>query len=356
MKRRTTLLQVDPRDPALEAITQAAAVIRAGRLVAFPTETVYGLGADALSETAVQGIFVAKERPAYDPLIVHLAGATELSWVAGNVPAVAQELAAHFWPGPLTLVLPRGAGVPDAVTAGGATVAVRVPAHPVARALIRVAGVPIAAPSANRFGRLSPTRAEDVLADLEGRIDLVLDGGPTPVGVESTVLSLVTPVPTVLRPGGVSREALEAVLGSVIVAERPVEPEEEEVPSPGTLPQHYAPRAELVLYRGAGEALLATLRRDALRQHAAGRRVGLLLAEEDLGAFAGLPLILRAPGAREDLEEVARRLYATLRALDAAGVDLILARDFGAEGLGLAIRDRLTRAAGGTVVFVDLEA
>ncbi len=353
MKKITEVIVVDVHHPAPRTIQHAADLLRAGGLVAFPTETVYGLGANALDVAAVRGIFEAKGRPAYDPLIVHLAAAERLGRVVRAVPSAALILGEHFWPGPLTLVLPRADVIPDIVTAGGETVAVRVPSHPVARALIRAAGVPVAAPSANRFGQLSPTRAEDVLADLEGRIDLLLDAGPTPVGVESTVLSLVTPEPTILRPGGVSREALEAVLGAVAVAERPVEPQAETVPSPGTVLHHYAPQARLVLYRGSGDSLRRAMRAAALRLHAAGARVGLLLAEEDLAFFAGLPLILRAAGSINDVAMVARHLFPTLRELDAADVDVILARDFGTEGLGLAIRDRLTRAAGGEVVTVE---
>ncbi len=332
-------------------IARAAEVIRRGGLVAFPTETVYGLGAHALDETAVQGIFAAKERPGYDPLIVHLGDAEDLPLVAREIPPLAWELARRFWPGPLTLVLPRHARVPLVVTAGGETVAVRVPAHPVARALIRAAGVPIAAPSANRFGRVSPTRAQDVWQDLAGRIDMILDGGPTPVGVESTVLSLVTAPPLLLRPGGVAREVLEAVLGPIQVLSRTA-PEGERAPAPGTLLQHYAPRARVTLYRGAETALYAALRAEAERLDAQGMRVGLLVAREDAAALHGVPAVLGIAGSRADLEEVARHLFATLRALDEAGVQVILARDFGEAGLGLAIRDRLTRAAAGRVVEV----
>lgn len=348
----TILLKIAPSGFDREPIQKAAEILRAGGLVAFPTETVYGLGANALDPEAVRGIFAAKERPAYDPLIVHLYSAADLGRVVQEVPPLALELVSHFWPGPLTLVLTRSGAVPDVVTAGGETVAVRVPSHPVARALIREAGVPVAAPSANRFGQLSPTRAEDVLADLEGRIDLILDAGPTPVGVESTVLSLVTPIPTILRPGGVNREALESLLGRVAVRSQPVQPEEVQVSSPGTLLQHYAPRAKLILYRGERGSMLQVMREEALRLRTEGLRVGLFLAEEDLDFFAGLPLILRVAGSEEQLETVAQHLFFTLRALDRARVDIILARDFGAAGLGLAIRDRLTRAAGGSVVDV----
>lgn len=351
--KMTQVLNVDPRQPDAVAIRHAADVLKTGGLVAFPTETVYGLGANALDAEAVRGIFAAKDRPAYDPLIVHVVGVEGLEALVRDVPQVARRLVERFWPGPLTLVLPRASTVPDVVTAGGDTVAVRAPSHPVAQALIRTAGVPIAAPSANRFGQLSPTRAEDVLADLEGRVDVVLNAGPTPVGVESTVLSLMTEVPTILRPGGVSREALERVLDEVRVTARALHPDEGAIPSPGTLSQHYAPHARLLLYRGEESVMLRAMRERALQLHDRGLRVGLLLAEEDLPFFAGWPLILRAVAPAEDRRAVARRLFATLRALDAAEVDIILARDFGTAGLGLAVRDRLTKAAGGHVIDVE---
>ncbi len=349
--RSTLVLPIDPVTPDPAVIEEAAAVLRRGGLVAFPTETVYGLGANALDAGTVQRIFAAKGRPASDPLIVHLADCEGLPQVVAEAPQVAYTLAAHFWPGPLTLVLPRHPQVPLAVTAGGPTVAVRVPAHPVALALIRATGFPIAAPSANRFGHLSPTQAAHVLDDLEGRVDVILDGGPTPVGVESTVLSLVTPVPTILRPGGVSREALMAVLGEVQVAERLFSPEAP-LPSPGVLTKHYAPRARLTLYCGPREAVLHAMREAAVQEIGRGQRVGLLLAEEDLPAFTGLQVVFQTVGMGVRLDEVARQLFTALRALDHANVTVILARDFGATGLGLAIRDRLTRAAAGSVINV----
>ncbi len=350
-ERRTRILAVNAEHPEPDRIAEAARLIRAGQLVAFPTETVYGLGANALDAAAVRGIFAAKERPACDPLIVHLADVEALPPLVAELPPQVERLAEAFWPGPLTLVLPRSAAIPDEVTAGGPTVALRIPAHPVARALIRAAKRPIAAPSANRFGRLSPTRAEDVLADLGGRIDLILDGGLTPVGVESTVLSLVTPVPTILRPGGISREALEAVLGAVAVRSRTVGTGEIAA-SPGTLPQHYAPRTPLRLLLGGNEAVLAAMRRAALEAAARGRRIGLLVAEEDLPSLRNLPAVIEVAGSLRNPRGVARQLYAALRRLDGAGVERILARDFGERGLGLAVRDRLSRAAGGDVVEV----
>ncbi len=338
---------VDAHHPDPRPIAEAAAVIRAGGLVAFPTETVYGLGADGLNPAAVARIFEAKERPPTDPLILHIAEPEALSQLVQEVPLVALELARRFWPGPLTLVLPKQLVVPDLVTAGLPTVAVRVPAHPVALALIRAAKTPIAAPSANRFGHTSPTTAQHVLDDLGDRIDLILDAGPTPVGVESTVLDLTGPVPTILRPGGLPREAIEAVVGPVAI--RVIVPEGP-MPSPGMLARHYAPRAEMVFLQGPPEWARAVLRELALRHAAEGHRVGALIAEEDREALAGLAVETVVLGPEDDLERIARRLYDGLRELDSRGLSLILARDFGEKGLGLAIRDRLTRAAGGRVV------
>ncbi len=347
----TRRLIIDPHHPEKAPIAEAARLIRAGRLVAFPTETVYGLGANALDAEAVRRIFIAKARPATDPLIVHIADLADLDRLITARPPQLETLAAHFWPGPLTLVLPRSPLIPNEVTAGGPTVAIRMPAHPVALALIRAAHTPIAAPSANRFGHISPTRADDVLADLGGQIDLILDGGPTPVGVESTVLSLVDPIPTILRPGGVSREALQALLGKVNILRRTM-PSAEAAPSPGTLSQHYAPRTPLRLYLGPDDALRAALRRAVLEAAQRGERIALLVAEEDLPALRDLPALILSAGSRHKPEEVAHHLFATLRALDRPDVDRILARDFGTEGLALAVRDRLIRAAGGDLVEV----
>ncbi len=341
---RPEIWRVDPEHPDSEAIARAAEVIRRGGLVAFPTETVYGLGGDALNPEAVARIFEAKGRPAHDPIIVHVAEAKDLNSVAQEVPSVAWRLVEAFWPGPLTLVLRRADKVPLVVTAGGETVAVRCPAHPVALALIRAAGTPIAAPSANRFGHTSPTTAQHVLDDLDGRFDLLLDGGPTPVGVESTVLDLTGEVPTILRPGGLPREALEAVLGKVAVRER--QPKgEEPLPSPGLLDRHYAPHAELWLFMGPPDEVLAAMRREARLAREAGKRVGLLVADEDVERVADGEGLVKSVGPAGDLEAVARRLFAALRALDAQQPDIILARDFPPAGLGLAVHDRLVRAA-----------
>lgn len=334
-----------------EAIHEAAALIRAGGLVAFPTETVYGLGANALDATAVAGIFRAKGRPTADPLIVHLARGADLPNVVATMPPVVELLAATCWPGPLTLVLPRGPAIPDLVTAGRDTVAVRVPAHPVAHALIVAAGVPIAAPSANRFGHTSPTCAVHVLVDLAGRIDLVLDGGDAPIGLESTVLDLTGPVPTLLRPGGVSLERLRELLGTVVVGAR-VAAEGVGQRSPGLRERHYAPVTPFRLCIGPVEAARAWLHQQVVAVQAAGGRAGLLVPAEDAAHFAALGADIECLGPAADLEQIAHHLYAALRSLDTRTPTLILARDLGTAGLGLALRDRMSRAASGDVVVL----
>ena len=348
----TILLTVDPQNPQPDIIARAAEVIRAGGLVAFPTETVYGLGANGLNGEACSRIFAAKRRPANDPLILHLASADQLLDITSSVPELAQRLAEAFWPGPLTLVLPRGRRVPGVVTAGGDTVAARVPAHPVARALIAAAQTPIAAPSANLFGRPSPTTAADVLEDLQGRIDLVLDGGPTLIGIESTVLSLVGPQPVLLRPGGLPLERIEALMGPVLLPGEASVEEGQRAPAPGMLLKHYSPRARLlyVLAQATGDLPLAALRREAAASLGRGERLGLLLCDAALAALTSVPGERATLGECGDLAGVAARLFGAMRALDRAGVDAILTHGYGSAGLGRALDDRLFRAAEGRTI------
>ncbi len=310
----------------LIALADAAAVLQRGGLVAFPTETVYGLGADAFDSRAVARLFEVKARPAFDPLIVHLAEAASLDWVAVTDDPRATDLAARFWPGPLTLVLKRRPELPDIVTAGLDTVGVRVPAHPAARALIAAAGTPLAAPSANPFGYVSPTTAAHVAELLGDAVDLVLDGGPCRVGLESTILSLAG-TPVILRPGGLPRELLEEALGiSLAVAgpsDRPL--------APGQLQKHYATRTPLVLLGAPAQAAPA------------GRgRVGLVAQRETTAVGFAAVEVLAPDGA---IETAAARLFAALRRLDGLGLDLIQAEPCAETGLGHAIMDRLRRAA-----------
>lgn len=351
----TIVLPVDAENPEPAVIAHAAEVIRRGELVAFPTETVYGLGANALDADAVAKIFAAKQRPAADPLIVHLATLDQLGEVAAELPVLAYELAEAFWPGPLTLVLRRQPIVPPNVSAGRDTVAVRMPAHPVARALCAAAGVPIAAPSANMFTRPSPTQAAHVLEDLNGRIAMVLDGGATHIGLESTVLDLTQSPPQLLRPGGAPLEALHRFLPGLTFTPRYVETHTDEAQAaPGMLLKHYSPHAELRLFVGAPERALVRLAKVARDAQASGRRIGVLAPDEDAAALAGLGAFV-ALGPQDDLPQIARQIFAGMRTLDAQGVDLILARGVGHAGLGLAIWDRLVRAAEGHVIDADLE-
>jgi L-threonylcarbamoyladenylate synthase len=314
--------------PTVEALRRAVDVLRRGGLLGLPTETVYGLAADAENELAVRRIFAVKGRPSTHPLIVHLAKAEAVTaWVA-HLPPEAEALASAFWPGPLTLVLPRSTRAADLVTGGPGPVAGRVPAHPVALAVLEAFGGGLAAPSANRFGRVSPTRAAHVLADLGDEVDLILDGGPSSVGVESTIVDLSGPEPVLLRPGGVAREALEGVLGRRLPTRLT-----DEVRAPGMLPSHYAPRAGLVLASRSDAPRVAVELQDA------GQRVAL--CTPDVAAPQGM-VHLRAP---EDVKELAHALYALLRTVDAAGVDVAVVVVPQEAGLGLAVLDRLQRAA-----------
>lgn len=438
---RSAVVRVDPEHPDSGVLAHAGRLIREGRLVAFPTETVYGLGANALDDAAVRRIYAVKGRAASDPLIVHLARTETLrevtasrdygSWGAartitegigpgsgqGGTPLqkdtpseeIVQLLAAHFWPGPLTLVLPKSDRIPNSVTAGLGTVAVRVPRHPVAQGLLRAAGVPIAAPSANTFTRTSATAAAHVVEDLGQGVDLILDGGPTPIGIESTVVQVEGRIVRLLRPGAVAVEAIDrvlaqggwapiVVLGSVPPGRgRPARagaaaagaPLPDAMASPGMLEKHYAPRARLLFFSGPPDAARAALRGATHEALAQGQRVGLLLCHEDIPYFSDLaapaaggipvtasdlatpaaggppagdaapedapgapPLVLEDLGPIDDLALVGQRLFAAMRRLDALGVDTICARSLPTTGLGLAIDDRLTRAAGGRVVRV----
>jgi L-threonylcarbamoyladenylate synthase len=312
------------------SIRLAGKVIRTGGLVAFPTETVYGLGCDAMNPVAAAKVFEAKQRPQFDPLIVHIADRSQLDAVVTSQPPLAQKLMDAFWPGPLTIVLPKQSVIPDLVTAGLPTVAVRMPSHPVAQALIREAGTPIAAPSANPFGYVSPTTAQHVSDGLGSKVDLILDGGPCPVGVESTVVSLIGSQPELLRPGSISLEQLTAIIGPVHCRasdhDKPI--------APGQLTRHYATLTPLTI-------LDSPVTQTVLEP---GERAGLLLISppgEHEHRFAAVEVLSPA----SDMREAARNLFAALRRLDALQLDRIYAEPCKEVGLGMAIMDRLRRCA-----------
>lgn len=347
MMIETQLWRVNPETAELEndlQIKAAAKCLSQGKIVAFPTETVYGLGGNAKFRDSVQKIYEAKGRPSDNPLIVHVATAEQVREICTEINPIAKKLMDAFWPGPLTLVLPSRGEVSDAVTAGLSTVAVRMPSHPVARALILASGLPIAAPSANSSGHPSPTKADHVLHDLYGKIAGIVDGGETGVGVESTVVDCTTTPVTILRPGGVSREQLEEVIGPV--ADDPGLTRPDQTPkAPGMKYKHYAPEATMYLVP-AGKSRIQEL---VAHEKNSDRRVGVLTTEENQKDFPQADVVLTC-GRRSDPESVAHSLFAVLRAFDAENVDVIYSETFSEAGIGKAVMNRLSKAAAGRVI------
>ena len=345
--KKTLLLKVDPKNPEPEKIQIAAEIIKKGGLVAFPTETVYGLGADALNAKAVLALFEAKKRPLDNPPIIHIADKKDAKRLAKEIPANADLLMEKFWPGPLTLIFKRSALVPKETVAGLDTVAIRMPCHPVALVLIRQSGCPIAAPSANLSGKPSPTNAKHVFDDLNGRIDAILDGGAASVGVESTVLDLSVEPPMLLRPGGTSFEALKAVLGNVQLHPFVASEKEltlKEARSPGMMHKHYAPKAQVILIEGIVPAVMRQIKELTNEFWMEDKRVGVLATDETAWAYEAD--VVKSMGSRRNLTTVASNLFRVLREFDLEKVDVILAEGVATEGLGLAVMNRLRKASG----------
>ncbi len=343
--KKTVLWRVDKKNPDPVIIKEAASIINRGGLVAFPTETVYGLGANGLDGKAVGNIFAAKGRPRDNPLILHVSDIDMVYRYAGSVSKKALMLMEEFWPGPLTVVLPGSSKVPREVSAGLDSLAFRMPDHPVALALIREAGVPVAAPSANISGKPSPTTAEHTYQDLKGKIDAVLDGGQSGMGVESTVLDLTSKVPVILRPGGVTLEDIKE-LGCDVVLDPSLVNYEEKVDkprSPGMKYRHYAPSSPLILVEGAGEQVIREILKLASNYAAQGKKVGVLCRDGNRENYTGILTI--TAGTAWDHASVAVALYNALRSFDDTGVDIILAEGVEPVGLGLAVANRLRRAA-----------
>lgn len=316
-----------------ETVAEAAELLKKGNLVAFPTETVYGLGADARNPESVARIFESKQRPSFDPLIVHVSDVNQAKKLVTEFSKMAERLAERFWPGPLTLVLPRNSQIPDLVTSGLAGVGIRIPEHSMALQLLETADCPVAAPSANPFGGISPTTAQHVRDGLEGRIDGILDGGPCKVGVESTVLSLMTSQPTILRPGGTPIEDIESVIGPVLQAKSDPQKDDSAQPAPGMLGRHYAPSTPLMIIARGTKAIPI-----------AGKQTGLLTYGPETGVEDRFDHV-KSLSLDENLRTCAANLFAAMRSLDSANLDVIIAHDFPDFGLGLALNDRLHRAA-----------
>ncbi len=340
-------------------LADAAMCLKDGGLVAFPTETVYGLGADALNETAAKRIYAAKGRPSDNPLIVHIANVEDLE-VLGYPNDKAYALAHAFWPGPLTIILPKKDVVPHGTTGGLDTVAIRMPSHPAALSLIRQSGVYVAAPSANTSGRPSPTKAEHVVEDMMGKIEYIIDGGPVGIGIESTIVDVSGDTPSILRPGFITKKMLEQIIGEVSIdpaLERPMEGLHPK--APGMKYTHYAPKGQLSLVESGDVAdadgqnkVVHKICELADEQKAKGYRVGIMAPKETLGAYEGHADALVCVGTRNERDTVAAGLYAALREFDALGADYIYAESFRGEGLSYAIMNRLLKAAGQRVIRV----
>ncbi len=347
---QTKVLKIDSADNRY--IREAAALIRAGELVAFPTETVYGLGADALHPEASKKIYAAKGRPSDNPLIVHIARFEELEYIAKEVPVQARVLADAFWPGPLTMIVWKNDKVPYETTGGMETVAVRMPNHPAALELIRESGCLIAAPSANTSGKPSPTEAAHVALDMDGRIPMILDGGPVGIGIESTIIDLTEDIPMILRPGYITKEMLEKALGEEVRIDPGIiaSDSERKPKAPGMKYKHYAPKADLILVEGETDHVVAEINRLTAACQKEGKKVGIIATDETKECYGSDYTM--SIGARADEDAIARHLYKILREFDDLNVDVIYSESFATPRIGQAIMNRLLKAAGHQVITV----
>ena len=350
---QTKILKIDRQNFKDADLDQAGEIIRNGGLVAFPTETVYGLGGNAYDPEAASRIYAAKGRPSDNPLIVHIADMDGLSEIVADVPDTAKKLADAFWPGPMTLVMNKKPSVPDRTTGGLDTVAVRMPVDEIARALIRVSGVPVAAPSANRSGRPSTTTAAHCVEDLDGRIEMIIDGGPVDIGLESTIVDVTGDIPMLLRPGAITLEMLREVLGRVDIDPAIIGPVSEDVKpkAPGMKYRHYAPKAGLTIVIGKQGDVQNKINELAAADMAAGRKVGIIATVESRNAYHN-QTALKIMGIRNDESTIAHNLFAILREFDETGVDVIYSEGFEDSGIGRAIMNRLLKAAGYNILEV----
>ena len=351
---KTILAKVDlSQSDSAEVIQTAAKILQEGGLVAFPTETVYGLGGNGLDNTACEKIYLAKGRPSDNPLILHISEFEELNPIVREISPAAKKLMDAFWPGPLTMVFPKSDIVPDKATGGLDTVAVRFPNHPVARAIIRAAGLPIAAPSANSSGKPSPTRASHVEFDLNGKIDMIVDGGAAEWGLESTIVDVSGAVPMILRPGAVTKEMMEEVVGTVeidpAILQKPAA--DLKPKAPGMKYTHYSPKAEVILVKGETTAVADEINRLAAEDMAHGLKTGVMATEETKDLYKAD--IILSLGSRERPEEIGANLFKYLRKFDFLGAERVYSEVFSEEGEGMAIMNRLNKAAGYCVIDLD---
>lgn len=348
---RTKLYQIDKNRIDRERLREAGLLLLAGELVAFPTETVYGLGGNALDASASRKIYAAKGRPSDNPLIVHIADWDSLPKIAAQIPEGAKKLADAYWPGPLTMIFPKSDTVPTETTGGLDSVAVRMPSHPVALELIRQGGGYVAAPSANTSGRPSPTEAKHVAEDLDGKIAMILDGGSVGIGLESTIVDFTEEIPTILRPGAINREMLREILGEVRL-DPGLDAENEHIrpKAPGMRYKHYAPKAQLIIVEGSTEAVVQKINELTKEKSKAGKKVGIISTDETLDQYKSG--IIKSIGSRREEETIAQHLYGILRDFDEEDVDCIYSESFETPKLGMAIMNRLLKAAGHQIIDV----
>lgn len=349
---KTIIIDIDKEDIDIDRLKSGAEILRNGGTVTFPTETVYGLGANALDEKAVKKIFEAKGRPSDNPLIIHIAKYHDISDIVAEIPEKAEKLINEFWPGALTLIFKKSSIIPKIVTGGLDTVAIRMPAHPIAKRLIELAGVPVAAPSANLSGKPSPTKEKHVKDDLMGRVDAIVCGGDAAVGVESTVLDVTSDTPMILRPGGVTKEEIEKVVGRVDIDPAIQGSNDTKLipKSPGMKYTHYSPNADVILVKGNLDSMIMGIKRIRKEKQKEGYKVGIIATDETKDKYECDAII--SVGSREQLETIASNLFKVLREFDETDVDIILAETFEETGLGQAIMNRLMKAAGYNVIRV----
>ena len=347
----TKVITIDHKVMDDAILQEAGNIIKNGGLVAFPTETVYGLGGDALNKESSRKIYAAKGRPSDNPLIVHICSMEALQPIVEEIPEAVERLAEAFWPGPLTIIMKKSGLVPKETTGGLETVAVRMPSHPVALKFIEYAGGYVAAPSANVSGRPSPTKAKYVIEDMNGRIDMILDGDGIDIGLESTIVDMTGEIPMILRPGYITRDMLEKVLGEVATDPTILDGNCKEPPkAPGMRYRHYAPKAELLIVEGDGEKTIAAINELTKEAHEKGKRVGIIGTEETKGLYQGD--LVKSVGKRRDEEAIARSLYTILREFDDEDIHVIYSESFAECNMGQAIMNRLLKAAGHQIVYV----